>query len=179
MQVKPILTDMRVSLFRTFFEKSPRQTTLPIELLPHRRDTVKAQRISSVEELITREPEFRLFQKSSFETKSRVDKQLEAIRVELLADRPALALKYVEELIKFQLDNSERDHLAKSLCSLASSSLAANQLDLADKLSNYALRLDIDDVVIYTTRAEILKGMGHFAAALTAYREACVEFSAC
>jgi tetratricopeptide (TPR) repeat protein len=108
--------------------------------------------------------------------KSQVDIRLAAIRSELFAGRTDLVRRYVKDLVQFQLDHSEREHLAKSLCSLASTSVDANQIDIADELSDYAMQLDIEDAVIFTTRAEIYKDMGRFEASLSAYREAKLRF---
>jgi tetratricopeptide (TPR) repeat protein len=63
-----------------------------------------------------------------------------------------------------------------SLCALTTISLDANQFDMADRLSAYALKLTSNDKVVYTNRAEVFKQRGHFDAALKAYEEAIDRF---
>jgi tetratricopeptide (TPR) repeat protein len=111
-------------------------------------------------------------QLSAWEAKSRVDKQIGAIREMLFAGRNPQAEKYVQELLQFQLESGDREHAAMSLCSLVAISLDANQMDMADRLSQYAMQLTSEDPVVYTSRAEVLKQRGHFQAALNAYQEA-------
>lgn len=113
---------------------------------------------------------------SPFEAKTRVDKQIGSIANEFFSGREDLAEKYIADLVHFQFSNSEQEHLAKSLCNLAATALDANRLEMADKLSRYAVDLGIDDPVVFTTRAEVLKNLGSFDASLEAFREAKLRF---
>ncbi|MGA8212628.1 MAG: tetratricopeptide repeat protein [Candidatus Sulfotelmatobacter sp.] len=112
----------------------------------------------------------------AFEAKARVDKQISAIRDALFAGKTPTAQKYLEELLAFQLGQGDREFAAMSLCALTTISLDANQFDMADRLSAYALKLTSDDKVVYTNRAEVFKQRGHFDAALKAYEEAIERF---
>ncbi len=113
---------------------------------------------------------------SSAEAKTRVDKQIAGITSEFFNGREDLAEKYIADLVDFQLSHSEQEHLAKSLCNLAALALDANRLEMADRLSRYAVDLKIDDPVVFTTRAEVLKNLGYFAASLEAFKEARIRF---
>jgi tetratricopeptide (TPR) repeat protein len=113
----------------------------------------------------------------AFEAKARVDKQISAIRDALFAGKNPTAEKYLEELLAFQLGQGDREFAAMSLCALTTISLDANQFDMADRLSAYALKLTSDDKVVYTNRAEVFKQRGHFDAALSAYQEAIERFA--
>lgn len=112
----------------------------------------------------------------AFESKARVDKQIEAIREVIFAGRNSLAEKYLEDLVAFQLGQGDREYAGMSLCALTAISLDANQFEMADRLSRYALKLAPDDRVVYTNRAEVFKRRGQFDAALKAYEEALERF---
>lgn len=112
----------------------------------------------------------------ALEAKARVDKQIEAIREALFAGKNPTAEKYLEDLLAFQLGQGDREHAAMSLCALTGIALDANQFEMADRLSQYALKLTSDDKVVYTNRAEVFKRRGHFDAALKAYQEAIERF---
>ncbi len=112
----------------------------------------------------------------AFEAKARVDKQISAIRDVLFAGKNDTAEKYLQELLAFQLGQGDREFAAMSLCALTTISLDANQYDMAERLSAYALRLTSNDKVVYTNRAEVFKRRGHFDAALKAYEEAIERF---
>jgi tetratricopeptide (TPR) repeat protein len=113
---------------------------------------------------------------SAYETKARVDKQISAIRDLLFAGKESLAQKYLEELLEFQLTHGERHFAAMSLCALTTISLDANQLEVAERLSGYAIKLDVNDPVVYGIRAEVFKHRGQFQNALKAYDEALARF---
>ena len=139
-------------------------------------DSRNQKRTQSIDELISADSlvHFRRF--SSFAAKTIVDKQLSGISSQILLGRSDLVHRFVTQLVQFQLDNSEREQLAKSLCLLSSVALDSNQLEIAEELSAYAVRLDVDDEVVYTSRAEVLKNMGLFDASLVGFREARVRF---
>lgn len=112
----------------------------------------------------------------AFEAKTRVDKQIAAIREAIFGGKSVQAERYLQELLDFQLGQGDREHAAMSLCALTAISLEANQLDMADELSEFAVKLTSDDPVVYTTRAEVFRQRGHFHAALKAYDEAVQRF---
>jgi tetratricopeptide (TPR) repeat protein len=112
-----------------------------------------------------------------FESKQRVDRQIEGIREMLFAGKTSIAEKYLEELITFQITHGEREHIVKSLCSLTAIAIEANQLGIADQLSQYAMRVDSEDPVVYSVRAETFKNRGLFESALKIYGEAIAKFS--
>ncbi len=113
---------------------------------------------------------------TSFEAKTQVDKQIVAITNEFFKGREDLAEKYIADLVNFQLSHSDREHLAKSLSNLSALALDANRLEMADKLSLYAIDFGPDDPVVFTGRAEVLKQLGSFGAALAAFQEAKIRF---
>lgn len=113
---------------------------------------------------------------SPFDAKTRVDKQIAGIASAFFSGREDLAEKYIADLVNFQFSNSEQEHLAKSLCNLAATAMDANMLEMADRLSRHAAELGINDPVVFTTRAEVLKNLGSFAASLEAFREAKIRF---
>ena len=172
---RPIIAELRSVLQHRFFDRVASQIPLPIRKVAERK-SVASRSATSIEDLLASEERPFVPNLKSFESKSQVDKQIAAIREELTAGRPAKVGRYIEELVRFQLGHSERDHLAKSLCLLASASINSNQLDIADQLSRYAISLDIEDEVVFTTRAEVLKSMGQFEASLEAYKLASLRF---
>lgn len=105
-----------------------------------------------------------------------VQKQLSAIKSMLFLDKIALAEKYAQELMSFQLGQDDRHFAVVSLCNLTASALDANQFSFAEALINSAMELDPTDEVVFTSRAEVYKRRGHFAAALQAYEEAIIAF---
>jgi tetratricopeptide (TPR) repeat protein len=112
----------------------------------------------------------------ALEAKARVDKQISAIRDALFAGKNSTADRYLEDLLAFQLGQGDREHAAMSLCALTAIALDANQFEMADRLSEDAIKLTSDDIVAYTTRAEVFKQRGYFDAALRAYEEATLRF---
>lgn len=140
----------------------------------HRHPPQNPDRISAaMQKAGEQEPQFKL---SSVEAKSSVDKQLDGISDALFKGRDDLAERFIADLVAFQLTNSEKEHLAKSLCNLAAVSLDANNLEMADRLSNHALSIGVNDPTVYTTRAEVLKNLGSFGAALQAFKEVALQF---
>lgn len=171
---KATLNSLRETLQSKFFRRAEKQRPLPLrKALPGQRDEENQPPERHQWE---HETQWSWSKLSAFEAKTQVDKQLAAINIELNFGRDDLAEKYIADLIDFQLTHSEREHLAKSLCQLASNSLDANRLDMADRLSQHALELQLNDPVIYTTRAEVLKNLSLFSAALEAYRESTIRF---
>ena len=64
---------------------------------------------------------------------------------------------------------AREEHLAKSLCALTTIALDANEPHIAEDLSLRALSLEVDDVVVPTNRAEVLKQLGSSMEAQKAY----------
>jgi tetratricopeptide (TPR) repeat protein len=170
-----VMETMRGLLQRSLFGHKVKQ-----KILRMRREPVssgkKPQRSSSIDELITADVDAKFSRLSAFEAKTSVDRQITAIKKELLSGRDDLIEKFASDLVQFQLEHSERTHLAKSLCLLATASLDSNRLDIADLLSNAAVSLGVDDAVVYTSRAEVLKGLGLFGSALQAFKDAALRF---
>ncbi len=131
---------------------------------------------ATVDDLLASDTENSFSKLSVFETKTNIDKQLEGIRKQILDGRADLVTRYVTDLVRFKLTHSERVHLGKSLCLLATVSLAANQLEMADELSTYAYTLGVEDPYIYNVRAEVLKYSGKFDASIAAYRLSKIKF---
>jgi tetratricopeptide (TPR) repeat protein len=107
---------------------------------------------------------------SAFESITRVQSQIVAIRDLLFSGNVALAQKYCGELLAFNLEHGERHHVGMTLCNLAKIALQANEIEMAQRLAENALRLGIeDDPIIFITHAEVLRWSGHFAEALSEY----------
>jgi tetratricopeptide (TPR) repeat protein len=115
----------------------------------------------------------------ALESKLRVDKQISSIREMIFAGKNSIAEKYLGELLEFQLAQGDREYAVMSLCSLTAISLDANQLQMADRLSEYAVKLGEHDVVAHTIRAEVYKVRGQFQSALKAYEETIYRFPDC
>ena len=176
-----LLTAFRSVVHSKFFADTPRAVQKPFKLKKGEptRPPEPIERTDTITQLIygldaaTERPRRHV---GALEAKTRVDKQISAIRELLFAGRISTAEKYLEDLLAFQLGRGDREHAAMSLCALTTIALDANQLDVADRLSQYALKLTSDDNVVYTSRAEVFKHRGHFDAALKAYQEAIDRF---
>jgi tetratricopeptide (TPR) repeat protein len=168
------LVEMQRVLQRLVKTQIPQQRELGLEVKAE--PSHSRRRAKSIDDLLSDDPVVSLLRLSSVEAKTNVDKQISGIKKQILNGREDLVDKYLRELVLFQINNSERYQLAKSLCLLTSVGLASNQLSMADKISAYAVKLDVDDPVVFTTRAEVLKYQGMFDAALQAYRDAKVRF---
>jgi tetratricopeptide (TPR) repeat protein len=110
--------------------------------------------------------------RSTFE---HVTKQIEGIRKLLLTGSMSNVTRAVTELLEFQKDGGA-EYLAKTLCNLAGIALKANEPHLAKYLSDRAFELGEEDVVIYTTRAEVFKHLGKFEDASRAYEHTITRF---
>jgi tetratricopeptide (TPR) repeat protein len=177
-----LLTAFRSEVYSKFFVDMPRAVQKPLKLKKGGRpsrppeptegtDTI-TQLIYGLDTATERPRRYVV----ALEAKARVDKQISAIRELLFAGKIPTADKYLEDLLAFQLGQGDREHAAMSLCALTTIALDANQFDVADRLSQYALRLTSDDKVVYTSRAEVFKQRGHFDAALKAYQEVIERF---
>jgi tetratricopeptide (TPR) repeat protein len=110
------------------------------------------------------------------EAKEKVDHQIRAISNLIAKGNFNLANRYLTDLINFQVEHSEREHLGMSLCSLATIAIDENAFDIALRLVNYALRLGVADAVIPTTQAQLMKFTGDFSKALVVYEETIERF---
>jgi tetratricopeptide (TPR) repeat protein len=118
------------------------------------------------------DPSRRRSRLSAHESVTRVMKQINAIKELLFSGNVRMAEKYFIELLQFNLEHGEREHVAMTLCNLASIALQANELEMAERLSDSALRLGIeDDPVIYITHAEVLRWSARFGDALEEYAQ--------
>jgi len=103
------------------------------------------------------------------ETKERVDKQIEAITDQLRQGHLAHARRYLLDLVRFQIQHSRRKHLVKTFCALAAQAIASHALEFAAQLLAYAAAVGVEDPVIGSTDAELLRKKGQAEAALAAY----------
>jgi tetratricopeptide (TPR) repeat protein len=108
---------------------------------------------------------------STYETFSQVKKQIEGIRRLLLTGNRQAVDKAVSSLLEFHSAYGEKEHLAKSLCALTKIALDANEPHVADTLSLKAVELEIDDIVVLTSRAEVLKSLARFTEAQQMYED--------
>ena len=83
---------------------------------------------------------------------------------------------FLRDLIEFNLRHGEKKHVGMTLCSLAKTALDASQFEMAERLVQYASMLGVDDPVIPTTRAEILRTLRRLDEALTIYDEVINRF---
>jgi tetratricopeptide (TPR) repeat protein len=180
-QSRTLLTSLRSVLHERFFPSTPKAFQKMLKF--DKRDPLRLvnpargeDRISELIDGIGVGSEKRVRHTGALEAKARVDKQITAIKEQLLVGKDAIAEKYLQELIEFQLGQGDRVHAAMSLCNLTSIAMEADQFEMADRLSLYALKLTSNDDVVYTIRAEVLKQRGHFDAAIKAYEEAMVRF---
>jgi len=105
------------------------------------------------------------------EALAKVQKQINAIGNLIRRGKTPLANKFLRDLIEFNLEHGEKKHVGMTLCSLAKIAIDAYSFEMAEKLVGYAFMLAVEDVVIWDTRAELLKAMGRFPHALAAYDE--------
>lgn len=179
--VQTVLTDFRSRVQTKFFGNARRavQKALRLKRGEAPATTQQPEQTDAISALIygtDEQPERPRRYVGAFEAKARVDKQISAIRDALFAGKNPTAEKYLEELLAFQLGQGDREFAAMSLSALTTISLDANQFEMADRLSAYALKLTSNDKVVYTIRAEVFKQRGQFDAALKAYEEAIERF---
>jgi tetratricopeptide (TPR) repeat protein len=104
-----------------------------------------------------------------------VTRQIEGIRKLLVTGSMSNVSRAVTELLEFQRD-SDSEYLAKTLCNLAAIAIDANEPHLAQYLSDRALELGEEDVIVFNTRAEVFKRLGRFDDARRAYEETIARF---
>jgi len=105
-----------------------------------------------------------------------VKKQQEGIKKLLFTGNFASVDRAVADLLKFHEAYGNQTHLAKTLCSLTKIALEANEPHLAEFLVNKAVSLDLDDIVVYTSQAEVSKSLGRFAQAAEMYEKVLKRF---
>jgi tetratricopeptide (TPR) repeat protein len=101
-----------------------------------------------------------------------VEKQKNAIKGLLERGNRELALRYTEDLISVQRADSEREHVAKSLCDLAQ---FAKRLGSAEVQLEFALRAIAevpDDGWSHGTVGDAYRGVGEYQKALDAFHQA-------
>ena len=109
---------------------------------------------------------------SASEAKARVDAHIASIAKLIRAHRVNVAEEWLEELVQFQVRYGKKEHLAMSLCNLATVAITSREFDFAEVLLGHAAALGIEDPVIATIGGEILRAKGRFPEALQAYDEA-------
>src|ERR1043165_1648936 len=81
-----------------------------------------------------------------FEVEERTKNQIEAIGKLIRKGDRDRDYKFLAGLLEFHLEHSRKEHVAKSLCSLAKAAMDASAFEMADELVGYAFALDVDDV---------------------------------
>jgi tetratricopeptide (TPR) repeat protein len=110
------------------------------------------------------------------EVEERIKNQITAVGKLIVKGDLTRANEFLYGLVKFHLEHSEKEHVAMSLCALAKIALDVRAFEMAKDLVGYAFSLELEDVVIWTTQAEILKAKAQPQAALTVYEEAMQRF---
>jgi tetratricopeptide (TPR) repeat protein len=110
------------------------------------------------------------------EARDRAERQIKAISQCIGSGDVTRVNKFLHDLVEFHSEHSERKHLGMSLCSLAKAAIDAQRFDLAERLVGYAVELGVDDPVISTTRAQVLKERGSYAQALREFEETILRF---
>jgi tetratricopeptide (TPR) repeat protein len=98
-----------------------------------------------------------------------VEKQRNAIKVMLLEGRRELALKCIQELVESQRQNSEPEHIAKSLCDLAQYCKRLGDIQLQLQLSEWATKELPTDAWAHAQLGDAYRALGEFEKALEAY----------
>ncbi|MDX6693076.1 MAG: hypothetical protein QOF02_679 [Blastocatellia bacterium] len=111
-----------------------------------------------------------------YQVEERINHQIEAIGKLISKGDLERAREFLRGLLEFHLEHSRKEHTAMSLCALAKAAMDANAFETADELVSYAFALNVEDAVIWTTRAEILKATGQIDAALEVYEQTVQSF---
>ena len=106
---------------------------------------------------------------SADEAKNKVDKQIEAIVQQIHQVNVNRAGDFIYDLVEFQLEQGKKKYLAMTLCNLANTAMEVYEFGISEKLVEYAFELNVEDAVIWTTQAELLKRKGLLDEALAAY----------
>jgi tetratricopeptide (TPR) repeat protein len=132
---------------------------------------------SSIAELIARFDKRRNWRPSkAFEVEERITNQVVAVGKLIRKGELTRANEFLFRLLEFHLEHSEKEHVAMSLCALAKIAMDAGTFGTAKELVKYAVALDVEDRVIWSTEAEIFRAMGELEFALRACREVFERF---
>jgi tetratricopeptide (TPR) repeat protein len=108
--------------------------------------------------------------------KANVDVQLNSIGRMIGAHNLRRAEEWLQDLVEFQVSHGKKQHLAMSLCNLATIAIANREFDFAEILVGHAVALGIADPVIATIGGEISLVKGRFPEALQAFDEVIGSF---
>jgi tetratricopeptide (TPR) repeat protein len=103
---------------------------------------------------------------------AKVDTQIDSIIELIRKGNLRRAKQYLHDLVKFNLETGDKSHLGMTICQLTKRLLEGNEYLFAARLQEYSMLLGLDDPVIFTARAELLKSRGKLPEALAAYDEA-------
>ena len=107
---------------------------------------------------------------------AKVDSQIDTITELIRKGNMHRAEQYLYDLVKFNLETGDKSHLGMTICQLIKRSLERNEYSFAARLLEYSMLLGLDDPVIFTARAELLKAQGKLPEALAAYDEMVAQF---
>ena len=103
--------------------------------------------------------------------KEKVDQQIMQIERLIQQNNIQRTDSYLFDLVKFQLEHGKKEFLAMTLCNLAKTAMNLNDLATAERLITYAGLLGVEDPVIPSTQAELLRRKGFTKEALVVYEE--------
>ena len=103
--------------------------------------------------------------------KEKVDQQIMQIERLIQQNNIQRTDSYLFDLVKFQLEHGKKEFLAMTLCNLAKTAMNLNDLATAERLITYAGLLGVEDPVIPSTQAELLRRNGFTKEALVVYEE--------
>ncbi|MCH8127218.1 tetratricopeptide repeat protein, partial [candidate division KSB1 bacterium] len=103
--------------------------------------------------------------------KEKVDQQIMQIERLIQQNNIQRTDSYLFDLVKFQLEHGKKEFLAMTLCNLAKTAMDLNDLATAERLITYAGLLGVEDPVIPSTQAELLRRNGFTKEALVVYEE--------
>jgi tetratricopeptide (TPR) repeat protein len=101
--------------------------------------------------------------------KARLDSQIASIAKLIREHNLRTAEEWLEDLIQFQVGHGKKEHLAMSLCNLATVAISTNAFEFASALLGHAEALGIQDPVISHIKANVFSTTRRFAEALVEY----------
>ena len=123
------------------------------------------------EEATARRPR-RSRRRSSHDVFIGVGAQKDAIKKALEEGRRTVAMKYTKELVASQRQNSQSEHISKSLCDLAQHGKMLGDYSWHLELSRWATREMPTDAWAWAQAGDGFKSVGDYQAALQAYETA-------
>ena len=129
-----------------------------------------------VELIVNFKKKVRKKRKGAIEAKEKIDTQINSIAELIKQNNFSRAKNYLFDLIQYNLVHGKKKHVGMTLCNLAKTALDSNAFDIAKKLIDYAMLLNIDDPIIFRQHAEVLKEMGQLPEALDAYEVTIQKF---